>query len=143
MRDIDELAVKINQTARDKGFWDRDRNFGEMLMLATSELAEALEEDREGRPAVWFKHQDGCELKHEVSQGVVHPAIARLAAAGEDGCTCIPKPEGALVEIADCIIRCLDTGQNQASMTRYSVGDVVEMKMDYNNTREKMHGKAY
>lgn len=143
MRDIDELAVRINQTARSKGFWDKERNMGEMLMLATSELAEALEEDRVGNPAVWFQHGLHCELAHMVSQGVESPLIARLAAKGEDGCTCIPKPEGALVELMDAVIRCLDTGQHLASMTRYTAGQVMEMKMEYNDSREHMHGKAY
>lgn len=141
--DIDDLAIKINQTARDKGFWDKDRNLGEMLMLAVSELAEALEEDREGRPTVWFKHQENCELMHLISQGLAEPVLVRITPEGQQGCTCVPKPEGALVEIADCIIRCCDTGQHLASRVLYSLGEVIEMKMAYNETRARMHGKAY
>ena len=48
---LNELAQQINDNARAKGFWDADRNMGEMLMLAVSELAEALEEHRAGKPA--------------------------------------------------------------------------------------------
>ena len=40
---LNEYAEKIHANAADKGFWDSDRNMGEMLMLAVSELAEALE----------------------------------------------------------------------------------------------------
>lgn len=84
---LGDLARQINDNARAKGFWEDDRDLGEMLMLAVSELAEALEEHRAGRPAVWHKP--------------VH--------ASPD-CVCSPlKPEGAAVELADCIIRCLDT----------------------------------
>lgn len=141
--DIDTLAGRIHQTARDKGFWDKERNLGEMLMLAVSELAEALEEDREGRPAVWFQHGNTCELKHMVSQGLVDPDIARRTAESSMGCTCTPKPEGALTEIADTIIRCCDTGKHLASSVAYSLGEVIELKMKYNESREHMHGKAY
>lgn len=35
-----------HRIARQKGFWGRRRNTGEMLMLVVSELAEALEADR-------------------------------------------------------------------------------------------------
>lgn len=52
MRDIkeDEWAKEIHETATQSGFWDEDRNYGEMLMLIVSELAESLEEHRDGRP---------------------------------------------------------------------------------------------
>src|SRR5690348_3932574 len=52
---LSALAQSINDNARAHGFWQSERNFGEMLMLATSELAEALEEHRQGRPPVWHQ----------------------------------------------------------------------------------------
>ncbi len=45
---INNLAKICHDAAKDKGFWDRDRNIGEMLMLTVSELSEALEADRKG-----------------------------------------------------------------------------------------------
>lgn len=36
-------AADINHTAKTKGFWDTDRNNGEMIALIHSELSEALE----------------------------------------------------------------------------------------------------
>ncbi|RIK38019.1 MAG: hypothetical protein DCC55_22495 [Chloroflexi bacterium] len=44
------MAVLIHQNARDKGFWEQDRNDGEMIALAHSELSEALEAIRHGNP---------------------------------------------------------------------------------------------
>ena len=49
------LARAIREINQRKGFWDEPRNLGEMLMLAVSELSEALEEDRSGQPIVYFK----------------------------------------------------------------------------------------
>ena len=45
-----EKAKEINQTARDKGWWDKERNDGEIIALMHSELSEALEALRHGNP---------------------------------------------------------------------------------------------
>jgi hypothetical protein len=140
---IDDLAIVINQTAREHGFWDNPRNLGEMLMLTCSELAEALEEDRAGRPHVWFAHKPGCKLAEDFIAGRVTKEFLTESRQGDHGCTCHPKPEGTLVEVIDAIIRLLDTGQDMAGRTQYSLGEVMSMKMLYNESREHMHGKAY
>mgnify|MGYP003943930467 CR=1 FL=1 len=43
-----ETAREVHETAREKGWWDRDRNDGEMIALMHSELSEALEALRHG-----------------------------------------------------------------------------------------------
>lgn len=48
---LNELANEIHATAVDKGWWDTDRGFPEVLMLVTCEVAEAMEEYRHGRHA--------------------------------------------------------------------------------------------
>lgn len=126
---LNRLATDIHHIAADHGFWDADRNFGEMLMLATSELAEALEEHRAGRPVVWYKHADDCSAAEFQKSGP----------AGQTCHGCMKKPEGAAVEIADCIIRCLDT---MASLD-VDIDDVVAEKIAYNRSRPHKHGKAY
>ena len=46
IRAFSYLQTEIHGTACAKGFWDDDRNFGEMVALMHSELSEALEADR-------------------------------------------------------------------------------------------------
>ena len=44
------LAEDIHETAKAKGWWDKERNDGEMIALIHSELSEALEALRHGNP---------------------------------------------------------------------------------------------
>ncbi len=46
--EINELSKKSHKIAKDKGFWDDNRNISECLMLIVTELAEACEADRHG-----------------------------------------------------------------------------------------------
>lgn len=111
--DYAALAKDIHQTAKDKGFWDNERDMEEMLALAISELAEALEEDREGTPPVYWRH--ACD--YYPTQDTQTPKCK----------LCTPKPEGFVIEVADCLIRCLDTLQHICSDIPYFVGIVKQV----------------
>ena len=45
---IRDWSNEVHQLAREKGFWDHERNTGEMIALCHSELSEALEALRKG-----------------------------------------------------------------------------------------------
>jgi len=45
---IKDLIDISHNNAREKGFWDKERNVGEMIALCHSELSEALEGHRHG-----------------------------------------------------------------------------------------------
>lgn len=46
---LNDLAKRVFEANKAKGFWDKERNVGELLMLTTSELGEAMEAHRKGR----------------------------------------------------------------------------------------------
>ena len=45
-KSLNELSEICHSIAREKGFWDEERNIGEALMLIVTELAEAMEAHR-------------------------------------------------------------------------------------------------
>lgn len=127
-----QIAQQINKTSMEHGFWPEgvERNFGEMIALAHSELSEALEEHCAGRPVYWEQHDLRCAqyLTNKFTKG-----------NADAKCTCNPKPEGSAVEMIDCIIRLLDTLYSMD----VDIDKVVLKKMIFNDSREYKHGKAY
>lgn len=47
-KSVNEWIETCHSSAKEKGFWENDRNVGEMLMLIVSELGEAIEAHRKG-----------------------------------------------------------------------------------------------
>lgn len=45
-RSLNELAQLCHSIAVEKGFWEKERNIGEALMLIVTEIAEAMEAHR-------------------------------------------------------------------------------------------------
>lgn len=122
---IKETVDRVHELVREKGFWDNERNVGELLMLVVSELGEAMEAHRKGRfcdpveLAWFFSTNDAAHAIQEVFQEKIKDTF-------ED-------------EIADAIIRLLDLcGGLGIDIERH-----IEAKIRYNQTRERLHGKNY
>lgn len=90
---MQDWAREIWQTAKAHGWHDGDeRGASAYACLMASELSEALEEARCGRPMVWGEDR---EEKKRIEDW---DAIRALGL----------KPEGIAVELVDCVIRILD-----------------------------------
>jgi len=61
-RSLNELAQLCHAIAKEKGFWDTERNVGEALMLIVTEIAEAMEAHR---------HQDDANFKEELADAFI------------------------------------------------------------------------
>ena len=126
---INEFAKEVHQNAVEHGWWDEPRTFGEIVALCHSELSEALEEYRAGRPMVWHAcMHDELPCDKETCDAYEKGHCSGLQV--ED------KPEGIAVEMADCIIRILDWAGKEG----LDMDAIVREKMEYNKTRPYRHG---
>lgn len=110
---VRELIKMIHQNAVDHGWWEEDRELGEVLALIHSEWSEALEEYRNDRPLVWYKAdiENSCWRKNGCIAHITFGACSGQYSAAEHetgGCPFGMKPEGQAVELIDGVIRILD-----------------------------------
>lgn len=143
------MARRINNISTSKGFTPPNpTNMPEKLMLAVSELAEALEEHRSEKPTRYYKCVDcGIEEVRKPADHVGHyvPSKGILGMLLKIIGRSVPcmgrewKPEGLSVELADTIIRCL----HMMDTTDDDVDDVIEEKVAYNAGRPYKHGRNY
>jgi len=123
---LNEAAKNIHALAVSKGWWEEDRTLPEILMLCVSELSEALEEYRDGRPTLYCKRKATDNEKHLTFDP------ANCEPQGEKG----EKPYGIAVELADCIIRILD----YCGRTGIDIEEALALKHEYNKSRPHRHG---
>lgn len=113
---FNEMAERTHQIAVEHGWYapDDTRTFGDVIALMHSELSEALEEFRAGRGL--------DEVYYQVPK--------------DDDGTQVLKPEGIATELADVIIRIMDT----AAACGIPVAEVIVEKNRFNATRPYRHG---
>lgn len=132
---INEAIAESHNTAKEKGFWDKPNwNIGEKLMLITSELGEALEADRKDRYADVTNFNKG--LTNELGQVPLFDADADEKFVKSFEANLKDKFED---ELADATIRLFDLAGKMNIDLEY----FMQMKMKYNKTRARLHGKKY
>ena len=115
--DLNKLSKEIHAGNKQRGFWDGERNVGELLMLVVSELGEAIEAHRKNRfTAPLFS---GTEMTPAAFEKHIKDTF-------ED-------------EIADSIIRLFD----MCGGLGIDIDFHIREKLKYNETRPTKHGKRY
>ncbi len=121
IKGMNSLAQSIHAINREKGFWDQERNIGEMLMLITSELGEAMEAHRKGKFANWDAYAKALNKPEQEDAFKLH-----IKDSFED-------------EITDALIRIMD----MAAGLEINLEKHLEAKIGFNKLRPRLHGKKY
>lgn len=126
---INELSKQIHQNNINKGFYEKEKNIGEMLCLIHSEVSEALEADRKGHYADnhYLQEMEAEGYTWEDSRLSFNTAFEKtIKNTFED-------------ELADTMIRVMDL----AAFKGIDLEFHIKQKMKYNSLREYKHGKKY
>ena len=129
------LIEKAHAVAKEKGFWETERNVSEMLMLIVSELAEAQEALRKNHYADPFAVAD---LSKDLELDRTDEEFMLKALAWKDKFQLAVKSSFE-DEVADVAIRLFDLcGGLGIDLEKH-----IELKMKYNSMRGYKHGKAF
>ncbi len=124
---LNQASSLIHQNNKAKGFWDKERNIGELLMLVTSELGEAMEAHRKSKFANWENYDKlRLQLGNNPNAFDTVSFEEHIKDTFED-------------EIADAVIRLLDL----AAGLGIDLEKHISSKVQYNETRPTLHGKSY
>jgi NTP pyrophosphatase (non-canonical NTP hydrolase) len=123
---INELAKQIHEGNKKRGFYEGEKNIGEMLALIHSEVSEALEAHREGRHI-----KDPVDLSwalstNDESHFYQEHFPEKIKDTFED-------------ELADIVIRVFDL----AAYKGIDIEGHIMAKLRYNSSRPYKHGKKY
>lgn len=132
MTALNQLAKQIHENNVSKGFYEDEKNIGEMLCLIHSEVSEALEADRKN----FYTNVSGIKLK-----GLADKNYGETFNNDE-----IFKEFFSITvkntfedELADVVIRVLDL----AAYIGIDLESHIKAKMRFNAMRPHKHGKKY
>ena len=129
---LNKLATEIHENAKSKGFFDSEKNIGEMLCLIHSEVSEALEADRKKL----YTNLSEIKLKGLSDANYGDSFNAEEAFKSEFEYSVKNTFED---ELADVIIRVLDL----CAFKGIDIESHIKAKMRYNASRPHKHGKSY
>lgn len=133
--DIKQLVLEAHQTSNEKGWWATPPSFPESLALVHSELSEALEDYRNGRPVQQLYYQAKNEAGEWVDVAYVY-LDGQVHRQSNDYDISSLKPCGPASELADVVIRVADL----CGYYGIDLEQVLRLKMAYNRERLYRHG---
>lgn len=133
---LTEFAREVYLDAEEKGLYDNNPKFQELIALCHCELSESLQEYVSGRPVEWHECTECLDAGN-----VCDPQDEFDCTNYPVRETCKyrnPKPEGYGPELADCILLILSICGSMG----IDIGRMVQEKFEHNKTRPYQHGKG-
>lgn len=136
-QNLNEMAAECHEVSRSKNWHEREacqsRGYPARPGVDNAASPEGVDYDRVGT-LIALIHSEASEALEELrADKPDHRTFQLYFVDGKDG---IPKPEGVAVELADVIIRCLDT----AGALGLDIERAYREKVAYNRTRPIRHG---
>lgn len=135
---LNETAKVVYELNKEKGFWDKERNVGELLMLVVSELGEAMEAHRKGHFAKLEHFENNISKSRIINKDPNYEGDITPERAYEAHFSTLMK-DTFEDEIADSIIRLLDLSHG----LNIDIEKHINAKIEYNKSRPRLHGKKY
>lgn len=130
IKKLNELANEIHLNAVDHGWWSTVRPLYEIIALIHSELSEALEEYRNGRPFIYYPCNAGGVCDDEIKPNSCDSKSYNPENPGAPCSAKSEKPEGIAVELADVVIRILD----YCGREKINIADILEERRAGNDS---------
>lgn len=124
---INDLAKIIHQNNVKKGFYEGEKNIGEMLALIHSEVSEALECDRKDKHCQLVNYEDWLIINQASDDTSKKQYFEEYV------------KDTFQDELADIMIRVMDL----AHFKGIDLETHIYAKMEYNSLRPYKHGKKY
>jgi len=124
--ELKQWQKKVYDIAKSKGWYDKEvpqSTKVERHMLMVTEIAEATEEIRDNKPAIYANYGDAVVPMTEAD--FKDPVYLKM-----------PKPEGEAIELADAVIRIMDYFEAMG----WDLEEAIRIKSAYNETRPYRHG---